>query len=66
MEIGQIDFQGMQTFHLKGVDGGDLLLKLDEKGNMLHQQVLHNTGSTAPSHVLVAIGTENGIFTRIS
>ena len=58
MEIGQIDFQGMQTFHLKGVDGGDLLLKLDEKGNIASTGSACNTGSTAPSHVLVAIGTE--------
>ena len=49
---------GNANFSFKGVDGGDLLLKLDEKGICASTGSACNTGSTAPSHVLVAIGTE--------
>lgn len=49
---------GNANFSFKGVDGGDLLLKLDENGICASTGSACNTGSTAPSHVLVAIGTE--------
>lgn len=47
---------GNANISFKGVNGGDLLLKLDEKGICASTGSACNTGSTEPSHVLVAIG----------
>lgn len=49
---------GNSNFSFKGIDGGDLLLKLDEKGICASTGSACNTGSAAPSHVLVAIGLQ--------
>ena len=47
---------GNANISFKGVNGGDLLLKLDEKGICASTGSACNTGSTEPSHVLVSIG----------
>ena len=47
---------GNANISFKGVNGGDLLLKLDEKGICASTGSACNTGSTQPSHVLVSIG----------
>lgn len=49
---------GNANISFKGVDGGDLLLKLDEKGICVSTGSACNSGSSAPSHVLTAIGLE--------
>lgn len=49
---------GNSNFSFKGINGGDLLLKLDEKGICASTGSACNTGSAAPSHVLVAIGLQ--------
>ena len=47
---------GNANISFKGINGGDLLLELDEKGICASTGSACNTGSTEPSHVLVAIG----------
>lgn len=47
---------GNSNISFKGVDGGDLLLKLDEKGICASTGSACNSGSAGPSHVLTAIG----------
>lgn len=49
---------GNANISFKNVDGGDLLLKLDENGICASTGSACNTGSAAPSHVLVAIGLQ--------
>lgn len=49
---------GNANISFKNVDGGDLLLKLDENGICASTGSACNTGSVAPSHVLVAIGLQ--------
>ena len=47
---------GNANISFKGINGADLLLELDEKGICASTGSACNTGSTEPSHVLVAIG----------
>ena len=47
---------GNCNFSFKGIDGETLLLKLDDKGICASAGSACSTGSTKPSHVLVAIG----------
>ena len=47
---------GNVNISFKNVDGGELLLKLDEKGICASTGSACNSGSTQPSHVLTAIG----------
>ena len=47
---------GNANMSFKGVDGGELLFKLDEKGICASTGSACNTGSSEPSHVLTAIG----------
>ena len=47
---------GNANISFKGVDGGELLFKLDEKGICASTGSACNTGSSEPSHVLTAIG----------
>lgn len=49
---------GNANISFKNVDGGDLLLKLDENEICASTGSACNTGSAAPSHVLVAIGLQ--------
>ena len=49
---------GNANISFKGIDGGDLLLKLDEKGICVSTGSACSSGSTEPSHVLTAIGLE--------
>lgn len=49
---------GNANISFKNVDGGDLLLRLDENGICASTGSACNTGSAAPSHVLVAIGLQ--------
>ena len=49
---------GNANISFKGIDGGDLLLKLDEQGICASTGSACNSGSTKPSHVLTAIGLE--------
>ena len=49
---------GNANIAFKGIDGGDLLLKLDEQGICASTGSACNSGSTKPSHVLTAIGLE--------
>lgn len=49
---------GNANISFKNVDGGDLLLKLDENGICASTGSACNTGLAAPSHVLVAIGLQ--------
>lgn len=49
---------GNANISFKGVDGGELLFKLDEKGICASTGSACNTGSSGPSHVLTAIGLE--------
>jgi len=49
---------GNANISFKDVDGGDLLLKLDEKGICTSTGSACNSGSSAPSHVLAAIGLQ--------
>lgn len=47
---------GNANISFMGVDGEELLLKLDEKGMCASAGSACSTGSTLPSHVLTAIG----------
>ena len=47
---------GNSNISFKNVDGGELLLKLDEKGICTSTGSACNSGSSEPSHVLTAIG----------
>ena len=47
---------GNANISFKGIDGGDLLLKLDEKGICVSTGSACSSGSTEPSHVLTSIG----------
>lgn len=47
---------GNANISFKNVDGGDLLLKLDEKGICTSAGSACNSASSEPSHVLTAIG----------
>lgn len=49
---------GNANISFKNVDGGDLLLKLDENEICASTGSACNTGLAAPSHVLVAIGLQ--------
>lgn len=49
---------GNANFSFRGVDGGDLLLKLDEKGICVSTGSACNSASAEPSHVLTALGLE--------
>lgn len=49
---------GNANISFKGVDGGDLLLKLDEKGICTSTGSACNSASSEPSHVLTAIGLQ--------
>ena len=49
---------GNANISFKNVEGGDLLLKLDEKEICASAGSACNTGSVEPSHVLVAIGLQ--------
>lgn len=47
---------GNANFSFQGIDGGSLLLNLDAKGICASSGSACTTGSTSPSHVLLAIG----------
>lgn len=47
---------GNANFSFKDVDGGELLLKLDARGICASSGSACSSGSSSPSHVLVAIG----------
>ena len=49
---------GNVNFSFKDVNGGDLLLELDEMGICASTGSACNSGSNLPSHVLTAIGLE--------
>lgn len=49
---------GNANMSFKGVEGGDLLLKLDEIGICVSTGSACNSASNEPSHVLVALGVE--------
>ena len=49
---------GNANVSFKGVNGGDLLLRLDEMGICASTGSACNSASAEPSHVLVAIGVE--------
>lgn len=53
----KIDFLGNANISFKDVDGGELLIKLDEVGICASAGSACSSGSIEPSHVLVSIGT---------
>lgn len=53
---------GNANISFKGVDGNTLLLKLDQYGICTSTGSACNSGSTEPSHVLLAIRNANRIY----
>lgn len=68
-QIPNIKINGHRTKRLpgnvnvsfEGVDGGELLLNLDERGICASSGSACNTGNSSPSHVLTAIGLPNNL-----
>ena len=52
------DFLGNANISFKNIEGEELLLKLDEIGICASAGSACSSGSTSPSHVLVAIGVD--------
>ena len=50
---------GNANISFKGVNGSELLLKLDEKGICASAGSACSTGSSSPSHVLISIGLDS-------
>ena len=58
---GSMDYRlpGNSNISFKGVNGNELLMKLDEKGICASAGSACSSGSSMPSHVLTAIGLTN-------
>lgn len=58
---GSIEYRlpGNANTSFKGINGGELLMKLDEKGICASAGSACSSGSSMPSHVLTAIGLKN-------
>ena len=52
---------GNANFSFKGIDAGQLLLKLDESGICASAGSACSTGEALPSHVLTAIGLDSNL-----
>lgn len=52
---------GNANISFKGVNGSELLLKLDEKGICASAGSACSTGSSSPSHVLISIGLDSKV-----